>query len=289
MRILDVPKKFMPKMEVVYPPHQNDKPMIEERFYNYIINNTGLNSNLIYIPIFWTQYLINQNYGSDIQELSKFINLINEKYKNDKFFTVVQYDGGTLVPINNSKIFACSGSFSSEFGKNSIYIPIPLLCEKHDYKKILRKKYLASFVGSLETHNLRKKMYDHYSSNKNFIFRYNLKYFKTYRFKRITKKSFFALCPRGYGPASFRFYESLELGTIPVYLSNYHWLPFNNKIDWKKATIIINENDINQIENKLNKILESSAYDEMTEYISLINEKFLNWNSTIKQILNDIC
>ena len=40
------------------------------------------------------------------------------------------------------------------------------------------------------------------------------------KFENLIKSSFFFLCPRGYGPASFRLYESIELGTVPVYISD---------------------------------------------------------------------
>ena len=33
------------------------------------------------------------------------------------------------------------------------------------------------------------------------------------------RDSLFSLCPRGYGPTSFRLYESIQLGSIPVYIA----------------------------------------------------------------------
>ena len=50
------------------------------------------------------------------------------------------------------------------------------------------------------------------------------------KFENLIKSSFFFLCPKGYGPASFRLYESIELGTVPVYISDDFVLPFEEEI-----------------------------------------------------------
>ena len=59
-------------------------------------------------------------------------------------------------------------------------------------------------------------------------------------------QSIFSLCPRGFGPTSFRLYESIQLGAIPIYVSDKFHLPYKNFIDWEKLCLLI---DINEIEN----------------------------------------
>ena len=39
--------------------------------------------------------------------------------------------------------------------------------------------------------------------------------------------------PRGYGPTSFRLYESIEMQSIPIYISDEFILPYSNIIDWE--------------------------------------------------------
>ena len=79
-----------------------------------------------------------------------------------------------------------------------------------------------------------------YKENKKFYVKnldsMNISYFDSIKFKRIMRNSIFSLCPRGFGPTSFRLYEAIQMGTIPVYIAekNEHVLPFANKIDWKK-------------------------------------------------------
>ena len=36
-------------------------------------------------------------------------------------------------------------------------------------------------------------------------------------FKQIMSKSYFSICPRGYVSTSFRLYESIQAGIVPVY------------------------------------------------------------------------
>ena len=123
IRIADVPQEFLPEMPVQYPPHQGYSPMIEERTYSFFKTKQELESDYIYIPIQWTSWHINPGgeYGQNTQPLIDFCNQLIEKHPDEKFFTVVQYDGGTLVPIDNCRIFASSGDFSSPLGKNSVY------------------------------------------------------------------------------------------------------------------------------------------------------------------------
>ena len=38
--------------------------------------------------------------------------------------------------------------------------------------------------------------------------------------------SVFGLAPRGYGPTSFRLYETMQMDAVPIYISDVFWLPF---------------------------------------------------------------
>lgn len=60
------------------------------------------------------------------------------------------------------------------------------------------------------------------------------------QFYRITERSVFCLCPRGYGPTSFRTYEAIALGAIPVYIwSGEPWLPYIGELDWSSFSVIL--------------------------------------------------
>ena len=290
LRIFEVPKKFMPRHTTINPPHQGNKPLIEERFYEFVKNNR-IYSNYIYLPIFWTQYHINNNYGNNLKEINNFITDIEKKYPSEKFFTIVQYDGGTLVPMNNCSIFGCCGDFNSPLGINSSYIPIPLLSERHKSFFPQKKRYLASFVGNPNTHDIRAKMVDIYKFDNDFLFKTNINYFKTFLFKNYTLSSYYALCPRGFGPSSFRLYEVLGLGQVPVYISDEFWLPYQNEINWDEIAILIKPQELNILKEILNKRFKTD-YLGMKKKIESLKDKYFSWQGCINyihsKITNDI-
>ena len=87
IKILETPKEFMNTgMISNSPPHQKTTN-IEAKYYEYIIHNEVVSSKFEYIPIQWTNYLVQNNKdGSD--NLQKFL---DKKLENDQmYFTVVQ-------------------------------------------------------------------------------------------------------------------------------------------------------------------------------------------------------
>lgn len=287
LRIIDVPEVFRPQSKVIHPPHQKNSSMIEEKAFNYFSKN-NMQSNLIYVPIFWTAYHINNNYGKKLQDLKNFCESLDRKYPNDKFFTIVQYDGGILVPFKNSIIFSCSGNFNSPIGNNSNYISIPLLSDPHDFKPT-QKKFLASFSGNFQTHPIRDKMFNILSSEKGFIFSKPSRYFNNFFYKRNMLSSIFALCPRGYGPASFRMYEALQMKLIPIYISDEFWLPYKDQINWDKIAILVKENDIGQIPGIINNLIDTLEYKKILDYTASIFDSYFTWQGCLKQIESKIC
>ena len=63
-------------------------------------------------------------------------------------------------------------------------------------------------------------------------------------FRDVLYNSVFALSPRGFGPASFRMYEAIQMQCIPIYVSDVMWLPFTNYIEWDKMCLLINPDEI---------------------------------------------
>lgn len=57
----------------------------------------------------------------------------------------------------------------------------------------------------------------------------------------------YALCIRGSGNFSFRFYEALCFGRIPILIDTDTTLPFSNIIDWNKHIIFIKQDEIKNL------------------------------------------
>jgi hypothetical protein len=290
IRIVDVPQAFLPEMPVQYPPHQGNNPMIEERAYSFFATKKELESDYIYIPIQWTSWHVNPGgeYGQNTQPLIEYCTQLVEKYPNEKFFTVVQYDGGTLVPIDNCTIFASSGDFNSPLGKNSLYEPIPLLCDPHIGAPNAIREYKVGYAGR-DTHPLRVKMNQVLSHLPQYKFALNIDHNRTGVFRDILYNSVFALSPRGFGPASFRMDEAIQMQCVPIYISDEFWLPFTEYIEWDKMCLLIKENEIQTIPEKVDALLESGQYQDMVDYGQEMYEKHLTWDGCLNTIARMVC
>jgi len=68
-------------------------------------------------------------------------------------------------------------------------------------------------------------------------------------------KNKYTFCMRGAGNFSYRFYEALSFGRIPVLIDTDTILPLQTKIDWEKHIIIVdnNINSMSQIAQKIKK------------------------------------
>ena len=298
MRYIKIPPEFQPGfVGNPYPQHQRTD-LIEKRCADYFCDpNTEIESDYIYIPILWTSYHVNNGYGANANVLQEYVDAIVEQFPDEKFFTVVQYAGGTLTSIPNSKIFACSGTNYCLFNgpgnytrgerikhDSSEYIPIPLKCDDHEGSGY-NTKYKVGFVGRLFTHPCR---YDVYNNLKN-IPGYSIHDSdKTPNngevFKEVTRNSIFTLAPRGYGSTSFRLLEAMQMGSIPIYVGDNHWLPFSDEIDWNKAALLVKDTEIETIPKLVNDLIESGKYKNYQEYGRMVYDKYLTWDGTLNQI-----
>ncbi|CAL5377660.1 unnamed protein product [Camellia sinensis] len=87
----------------------------------------------------------------------------------------------------------------------------------------------------------------------------------------------FCICPGGSQVNSDRIADSIHYGCVPVILSNYYDLPFNDILNWWKFSVILNEHDVYGLKYILKKIPES-------EFIRLhynLVKSFLHQRSSI--------
>lgn len=233
-----------------YPPyHKGD--YLEEYFYKFYLKNKKEfdKTGYTYIPIFWTNvYLTNKN----AHLLQPYLNYLP---KDKKYFTVSQHDDAV-------KEILPDGTLSFEAGGNGNGIPIPLLCSPLDKNLIkeTKKDIFCSFVGSISNNaSSRVKLYQTYMNDNDFYFnqpRHWTAHVPQNNFQEFidtTLRSEFSLCPRGYGKQSFRFYEVMQLNSIPVFVYNGEWFPFNKYIDWNEFSVVIHENEIPILKDKLKK------------------------------------
>lgn len=110
-----------------------------------------------------------------------------------------------------------------------------------DTNFIFRKKYRAGVKTNKENHNTTIEFYD------------NL------------KNSDYVVCVRGAGNFSVRFYETLAMGRIPIFINTDCALPHDDKIDWKKHTVWVEYNERNQVAKKVKAFHEALSKDDFID------------------------
>jgi hypothetical protein len=155
------------------------------------------------------------------------------------------------------------------------------------------KKYLFSFIGASYTNPSRKAilnldypaayLYDTSAQNSWELTAADKKaYFSSYA--EVCAASKFILCPAGYGPNSYRLYESMEMGIAPVIISD-EWIPSRGP-QWELFAIRVPAAEIDQIPHLL-KAREKDA----AAMGKLARQAWLDWFAKDKQfhLLTEAC
>jgi hypothetical protein len=264
-----------------YPPyHVGD--YIEDYFYNWFVQECK-NISRDYIAISWTT-LYCENKDPEIQH---FLNSLNP---NGKYFTVCQHDDAPKHKLpENTQIFSLSRSRFNFLNPNPI--PIPAVCYPVPKQPEVNKDIFASFVGSF-THPLRisvlercKNEKDYYLSAQQWNPKVNNE--KMQEFLHVTNRSKFVLCPRGYGNTSFRMYEAMQMGAIPVYISDDFYLPWSDEINWNEICVLVTVDKINELPDIL-KNISDEQYNNMQNKIKQIYDQYFTLEGTCKNIVKRI-
>lgn len=271
MNIYNVPNQFLLKTNLEYPPE--NKLIFEEFFYNKFIEENP-RTNRIYLPIQWTSFYLETrvNQSVSINDLQIYLNTIPT---NKKYFTLVQYDDGIVNDISHLDLFKFASGGIGDYA-------IPLNCLPYVRKEI-KKDIFASFIGAIKgRHKVREKMQMCTKNLKDYVISecVNFEFFKD-----TLERSIFSLCPRGYGKTSFRINESLNLGSIPVYIYNDPWIPFYDEIDFSKYGVLIHESELNNIDNIL-KSYSPDQINNLREYGNYVYKNYYAYESCYYKVLD---
>ena len=280
--IIPIEEKFRPKKQrFKYPAHNKDYG-VEQDFYKYLLKNKHLivsdpkNADWHYLPIFWTRWHLNHNYGKEgLNELQEEIS--KKILDENKTFLICQYDDGPVV--NTGKAIQFLASRKSDIG-----IDIPLLSSK--LKKPLfpiNKKYLASFIGRIITNKIREEMGEEISKrNDIFMFDGNM---GSRFFIKNTMRSYISLAPRGYGGSSFRLFESMQLGVVPLLIGDLDTRPFKKFIDWGKISLY--QNNTKNLNSLLDNLRKENLLEMGTESKEIYKNE-LGYQKWCKYVLKEL-
>lgn len=258
--------KFKPHIIPEYPKHNTS--IFEEWFGR---NYQGANTDRELLPVYFTSYYVNNNYGNDQKARKELRDFLYSLDKDKKYFSVVQYDDSILDDVTHLDILRFE--MSKTFG-----IGLPLLCMPHPYSFSTPKKYLVSFVGS-RTHPIRDEL-EQFKDKEGWYISYEPHDNQDYC--RVMHESLFTLCPRGYGANSFRICEALQYNSIPVYISDEFVEPFG--VDFNEIGLKVKREEIPMLPAILNNLNPFKRYDELKESY----DKYYTYEGCMKQIINSI-
>ncbi|KAG5548437.1 hypothetical protein RHGRI_013951 [Rhododendron griersonianum] len=96
-------------------------------------------------------------------------------------------------------------------------------------------------------------------------------------YQRKFYDTMFCICPGGSQVNSARVADSIHYGCVPVILSNYYDLPFNDILNWRKFSLILNERDVYRLKYILKNVSDSEF---TTLHYNLVKvQKHFQWNS----------
>lgn len=208
-----------------YPRH-NDDYGLEQDFLAYLQQNDDLvtsnprKADFHCLPVFWSR-LLNRMKGEILQEY------VDQAILDDsKTFTVCQ----TFIWVKLGTTIVLQTSRS---GRG---IDLPLVSKPHQLPAQLpTKRYIASFVGSWN-HPIRREMAECFKGLPDTCILGNKDMGEAFFVEKILE-SYITLCPRGTRGSSYRFYETLQLGGVPLFIGNRDTRPFKKFIHWDECSL----------------------------------------------------
>ena len=258
-----------------YPPH--NKQIFEEFYYDYHTLNQ-IETDREYLPIFWTSFYLRKNYGrDDISDLQGYLNSLDS---TKKYFTLIQYDDGILNDVSHLDLYV----FSLAQDKNCDFL-LPTTClPRPDINKNRVRDIFCSYFGRYKgeiDHPLRSELLSNLSGKG-----YNLGQYIDYSsYCDFLERSKFFLCVNGRSPTTFKICECFQTGTVPVFIYDKKWIPFesDSNFEFEKACVMISENEI----HKVDEILKSFSEDQIKEMAShggKIYREYYDYNRLAKKV-----
>ena len=167
--------------------------------------------------------------------------------------------------------------------KISNYYPGPLLPATFKRKKILDLLEKSSKIKSIF---IRRANYQAGLNKENV--RFNL--IKKEFYKNIIQTDY-TICIRGTGNFSARFYETMAMGRIPIFINSDAELPFRDQIDWDNQVVFVEEEDVINLDKKIidfHNSLTPSKFKYIQNTNRQIWEKYFKYSGYYSELVKVI-
>ncbi len=196
---------------------------------------------------------------------------------------VEEYYDGTLLerPKRDSPVVGFCGLANAksswrQVGGQLIYHPVVVARER----RVDPSPYLGEVLRERAVRLLR----EHHDIEANFILRSSKVFFRSAESRDLVEvrdeyvrnlaESDYVLCIRGSGNYSYRLYEAMCMGRIPVILNTDLVLPCEDEIAWKKLAVWVERDDISSLPDR---IREFHSRLSPTEFVELQHSLRRHW------------
>jgi len=108
-------------------------------------------------------------------------------------------------------------------------------------------------------------------------------YIDSWHFCNLMYRSRYALAPRGYGRTSFRLYEAMQLGCIPVYIFDEPWLPYSDVLRWEDFAVLCHQEELPHLPAKLVG-LDAKWHESATAQLKQLVPDYFSLQGIFKQL-----
>jgi Fe-S cluster assembly iron-binding protein IscA len=239
----------------------------DDRFNNIV------NSKFIYVnKIEDCDYVILPYKWRGLDDITKTI-IDNCKLHSKKILVFYNDDDNQTIPIDEELGYVFRTSFNkSSKNKNEFALP-PFFIDEFSGDFISPENINLNIGFCGFDHYYRKEALSNIKNNQNiksdFIIRQSFwareisEDIAIKSFNDNIKNNLFGFTSRGAGNFSYRFYQILSMGRIPVLLNTDCVLPFDDFIDYNKHSLIIDIKEINQISNIILDYFNNKTKDEL--------------------------
>jgi len=218
-----------------------------------------------YVPIYWTSLYSAKN-RKLVGEAQRIIDSIE-----GPSFTVVQHDEGLCrnTAPDDMRVFTagCDGPDV-----------LPLIYDLEVTDAPCHREQFAFFAGNIthkanDRNRVRSRMRDALQNAHGFSIM-DTGQQPLVDFSKSMRECVFALCPRGYGPTSFRLYEAMHYGAIPVYIYDKPCLPYLDELRWPSFSVLCHIDDIRRLPARLRSFSRQGIAQLQQEAARLLPKYF---------------
>ena len=75
----------------------------------------------------------------------------------------------------------------------------------------------------------------------------------------------------------------MQLGSVPVYVSDHHHLPWTDEIDWNEIAVVVRWNEVRRLGERL-RAIDDVSYQRMLANIQRVYDDYFSLAGVCRQI-----